>query len=56
MDVLIGDPRLQVLFEDEGQEVLQAVDNIVDHVVVGGGFATWDRPANESVQERFVRE
>ena len=52
MDVLIG----EVLFEDEVQEVLQALDHIVDHVVVGGGFATWGRPANESVQERFVRE
>jgi len=56
MDVQIGGPRSQVLFEDEEQEVLRAMDHIVDHVVVGGGFATWGRPANENVQERFVQK
>ena len=56
MDILIEDPRSQVLSEGEVQEVLQALDHIVDHVVVGGEIATWGRPANESVQERFVRK
>ena len=56
MDVLIEYPRSQVLSEGEVQEVLQTLDHIVDHVVVSGGIATWVRPANESVQERFVRK
>ena len=32
------------------------MDHIVDHVVVSGDISTQDRPANESVQERFVRK
>ena len=56
MDVLIEDPQSQVLSEGEVQEVLQVLDHIVDHVVVSGEIATWGRPANESVQERFVRK
>ena len=32
----------------------QAMDQIVDCVVVGGGCATWDRLVNENVQEQFV--
>ena len=31
-----------------------AMDHDVDCVVVGSGFATWDRLVNENVQEQFV--
>ena len=35
------------------QEVPQVLGHMVDHVVVNGDCATWGRPANENVQERF---
>ena len=36
------------------QEVPQVFDHMVAHVVVSNDYATWGRPANENVQERFV--
>ena len=38
------------------QEVPQVLDHMVAHIVVSGDCATWGRPANESVQERFVHK
>ena len=38
------------------QEVPQVLDHMVAHVVVSGDCATWGRPANASVQERFVHK
>ena len=53
MDGQIEDPQSPVLSGDEVQEVPQVLGHMVDHVVVNGDCATWGRPANESVQERF---
>ena len=36
------------------QEVPQVLEHMVAHVVVSNDYATWGRPANENVQERFV--
>ena len=54
MDGPIEDPQSQVLSGDEVQGVPQVLDHMVAHVVVSDDYATWVRPANENVQERFV--
>ena len=54
VDGPIEDPQSQVLSGDEVQGVPQVLDHMVAHVVVSSDYATWVRPANENVQERFV--
>jgi len=53
VDELLVGPRLLKLSGDEGQELLQAMEDTGVHDAVWGGFATHCGPVNGSVQARF---